>query len=102
MSPLTLPMAPIMLAIPFEALAPLVGDCCGSRLLGWALGAKVSSSAVCDWCSFDGDAIGVCPLPGELVGVLGRNGDVREEGLEDSGRRKGDVRGEPKERGEGL
>lgn len=61
--------------------------------------------------SLDGDCSGVCGLVGEVVGVVGRalevgvEGlmvDAGEEGAGDSGRRKGEVRGEPKERGEGL
>lgn len=61
--------------------------------------------------SFVGDVSGVCGLVeelkgfvGEVVGVVGRrvlivlvDGDAG-----DSGRRKGEARGEPKERGEGL
>lgn len=61
--------------------------------------------------SFEGDCIGVCGFVGEVVGVVGRAVEVGVEGLTveageegdgDSGRRKGEVRGEPKERGEGL
>lgn len=61
--------------------------------------------------SFEGDVRGVCGLVGDVVGVVGRAVDVGvdgrivdagEEGEGDSGRRKGEVRGEPKERGEGL
>lgn len=59
-------------------------------------------------CSFEGLVRGVLafdgerpdtPFVGEVDGVLGRSGDG-EAG--DSGRRKGEARGEPKERGEGL
>lgn len=64
--------------------------------------------------SFEGDCNGVCGFVGEVVvgvvgraaavdvGVEGRTKEVGEEGEGDSGRRKGEVRGEPKERGEGL
>jgi hypothetical protein len=62
----------------------------------------VSSFTVWDWFSFDGDIMGVSPFPGELVGVLGRIVVVGEDGVGDSGRRKGEVRGEPKDSGEGL
>ena len=48
--------------------------------------------------AFDGDKPGA-PFVGEDDGVPGLSGDG-EAG--DSGRRKGEARGEPKERGEGL
>ena len=47
---------------------------------------------------FDGDNAGAALL-GEAEGLLGRRGEG-EAG--DSGRRKGEARGEPKESGEGL
>lgn len=71
---------------------------------------SLSVGVVMVW-SFDGDCNGVCGLVGEAVGVVGRavavgvEGlivDAGEEGAGDSGRRKGEVRGEPNESGEGL
>ena len=50
--------------------------------------------------SLDGDWMGVCVFVGELVGVVGRIVVEGERG--DEGRWKGVVRGEPKERGDGL
>jgi len=50
--------------------------------------------------SLEGDGRGVCTFVGEGVGVVGRTVFEGEEG--DSGRRKGEVRGEPKDKGEGL
>lgn len=50
--------------------------------------------------SLEGDCRGVCTFVGDGVGVVGRTVFEGEAG--DSGRRKGEVRGEPKERGEGL
>lgn len=44
--------------------------------------------------------IGVCAFVGEGVGVVARIVPNGETG--DSGRRKGEERGEPKERGDGL
>lgn len=44
--------------------------------------------------------MGVCPFPGELPGVLGRpivEGELGVEGL-----RKGEVRGDPNDNGDGL
>ncbi|KAI4240756.1 MAG: hypothetical protein L6R42_011457, partial [Xanthoria sp. 1 TBL-2021] len=73
-----------------------------------------ASVGVATLWSFEGDCSGVCCFVGEVVGVVGRpmvGVDVGvvgriveavEEGEGDSGRRKGEVRGEPKERGEGL
>lgn len=63
--------------------------------------------------SFEGDCNGVCGFVGDGVGVVGRGEEVgvegrmveageEGEGFGDSGRRKGEVRGLPKERGEGL
>ncbi len=46
--------------------------------------------------------MGVVGRPIVDVGVVGRTVEAGEEGEGDSGRRKGEVRGEPKERGEGL
>ena len=59
---------------------------------------EVGVRALC-W-SLEGDWRGVCAFVGEGVGVGGRIVFEGEAG--DSGRRKGEVRGEPKERGEGL
>ena len=56
---------------------------------------------VVTFCSFEGDWRGVWGFVGEVVGVVGRI-VVDGEGEGDSGRRKGEVRGEPKDRGEGL
>lgn len=48
---------------------------------------------------FCGEVRGVCGF----VGVMGRRVDADGDGeAGDSGRRKGEVRGEPKERGDGL
>jgi hypothetical protein len=58
------------------------------------------SPIVYDWFSLLGDCTGVGPLPGELVGVLARIAVVGELG--DDGRRKGEARGELKDRGDGL
>lgn len=89
----------------------------GVRFLTVRLSSSSSTSSsivgvVTVW-SFEGDTCnGVCGFVGEVVGVLGRalldvgvEGrivEAGEEGEGDSGRRKGEVRGEPKERGEGL
>lgn len=48
-------------------------------------------------CGFVGELKG---LVGEVVGVVGRSAVEGDAG--DSGRRKGDARGDPNERGEGL
>ncbi len=50
--------------------------------------------------SFDGEGIGVCAFVGEVVGVVARIVLDGEAG--DSGRRKGEERGDPKESGDGL
>lgn len=75
--------------------------------------ARLSRSAVGaepPW-SLEGDGLrGSAVLVGDTVGVVGRidaEGDDGDSGRRncvagDSGRRKGDVRGEPKDRGEGL
>lgn len=52
-------------------------------------------------CAFVGEVTGVVGRTGR-VGVVGRTVHAGEEGEGDCGRRKGEVRGEPKERGEGL
>lgn len=74
---------------------------------------SVNVGVVTLW-SFEGDCSGVCGFVGEVVGVVGRPMlgvdvgvvarmvEAGEEGEGDSGRRKGEVRGEPKESGEGL
>lgn len=56
----------------------------------------VMEGGVLTFCSFEGDGRGVCGF----VGVGGRIVVEGERGEE--GRWKGEVRGEPKERGEGL
>ncbi len=55
-------------------------------------------------CGFVGEVVGVVGRPRAAVdvGVVGRTVEAGEEGEGDSGRRKGEVRGEPKERGDGL
>lgn len=73
---------------------------------------SLSTVGVVTLWSFEGDCSGVCGFVGEVVGVAGRpiigvgvagrTVDAGEEGVGDSGRRKGDVRGEPKDSGEGL
>ena len=74
---------------------------------------SVNVGVVTLW-SFEGDCSGVCGFVGEVVGVVrrpmlgvdvgvvARMVEAGEEGEGDSGRRKGEVRGEPKESGEGL
>ena len=61
--------------------------------------AKAEEGVLRDW-SFEGDCRGVWGFVGEVVGVVARMVGVGERGEE--GRWKGEVRGEPKERGEGL
>lgn len=55
---------------------------------------------------FDGDVCGIVGVESDLVGVVGRTVEEGESWRRgeagESGRRKGEVRGEPKERGEGL
>ena len=76
-------------------------------------GVQVSLSEVrleASW-SLEGEGLrGSAALVGDIVGVVGRMAAEGEEGdsgrrscvAGDSGRRNGEVRGEPKERGEGL
>ena len=52
-----------------------------------------------EFWSFDGEVWGTLGVELAFVGVVGR---IVEGEAGDSGRRKGEVRGEPKERGEGL
>ena len=101
-SPSTPLLTPIIFAIAFETPVSLRGNTSGSRLLRAPLCTNALSSAVCDRYSFDGDVSGVWAFSGELVGVLGRIVVLGEEGVGDSGRRNGEVRGEPKDSGEGL
>lgn len=69
--------------------------------MGSLVPAKVSSSpARWDRFSLLGDCVGVCILPVELPGVFGGI-TVDGDGGAD-GRRNGEERGEPKERGDGL
>jgi len=80
-------------------LAPLVGEGAGS-LIGGAkpLGVQLSASVTgVELLSFDG--VVIAAFVGEGFGVEFRRGDG-DAG--DSGLRNGEVRGEPKERGEGL
>lgn len=65
----------------------------GEPLLVWSLVGEESG----EFGGFVGD---VKALVGEVVGVVGRS--VVDGDAGDSGRRKGEVRGEPNERGEGL
>lgn len=67
----------------------------------------LESGEALGFASLVGEDRGVCGfvaelkgLVGEVVGVLGRS--VVEGDAGDSGRRKGDARGDPNERGEGL
>ena len=61
--------------------------------------AAIEGGVLTFW-SFDGDCIGVCCFVGEVGGVVAR---MVVEGVRgEEGRWKGEVRGEPKERGEGL
>ena len=70
----------------------------------------VDAKGVDAFWSFEGEVrIGWCGFVGEVVGVMGRElGDAPGEEARydweagDSGRRKGEVRGEPIESGEGL
>lgn len=70
----------------------------------------VDAKGVDAFWSFEGEVrTGWCGFVGEVVGVMGRElGDAPGEEARydweagDSGRRKGEVRGEPIERGEGL
>ena len=59
-----------------------------------------SSSARWDRFSLLGDCVGVCVLLAGLPGVFGRIMVDGEGGAD--GRRNGEERGEPKERGDGL
>lgn len=86
-------------------LLELVGG--GEAIIAEGRGAVVE--AVVEDESLDGEPIGVWGFVGEargvvaFVGVVGRRVEIEGEGeAGDSGRRKGEVRGEPKERGEGL
>lgn len=89
-------------------LALLVGDGGSSRVnlgggtLSLLFGDDVlfSSSTVYDWFNLLGEAIGVYVRPGELPGVVGRPCVGGEFGVD--GRRNGEARGEPNERGDGL
>lgn len=69
---------------------------------GVQLPSFVEVGVVAVWWSLEGDWRGVWILvgDGEGVGVVGRREGEGEAG--DSGRRNGEVRGEPKERGDGL
>lgn len=86
-------------------LAPFVGE--GGRSLvnlGWGIGSPLfgeasSSSTVYDSFNLLGDWIGVYPRLGELPEVPGRPAVGGEFGEED--RRKGEVRFEPKDKGDG-
>lgn len=85
--------------------APRVGDVGGSRWDGTDAtrprGVQVSVSVVglFEWLSFEGEGVPIC-FVGDVVGVVDcRRGDG-DEG--DSGRRKGEARGELNESGEGL
>ena len=69
----------------------------------------IAGGGVCHWRGpdLDGDCrgVGVCGRARtgeEAVGDLGAPVEHGEEGAGDSGRRKGEERGEPNERGEGL
>ena len=66
------------------------GSSCGIAGLS-PLGVQLplSDAGVAAVCSLDGDRLGEC--------IFGREGEAG-----DSGRRKGEVRGEPKDRGDGL
>ena len=91
-------------------LALLVGDGgssnsrlnLGGGILSLLFGddALFSSSAVYDWFNLLGEAIGVYDRPGELPGVVGRPCAGGEFGVD--GRRNGEARGEPNDRGDGL
>lgn len=91
-------------------LALLVGDGgssnsrlnLGGGILSLLFGddALFSSSTVYDWFNLLGEAIGVYVRPGELPGVVGRPCAGGELGVE--GRRNGEARGEPNDRGDGL
>lgn len=97
---------PIMEAVlsfcPWDTLVGETGTSLrpGTKGENWLSEKMDPSSATCDCFSLLGDWMGVGPLLLGLPGVLGRMtvlGDAETEG-----RRKGEVRGEPKERGEGL
>lgn len=77
--------------------------------VGVLLVVGVVAVAIVELWSLDGEPMGVWGFVGEVsgvcgfVGVVGRRVEVEVEGeAGDSGRRKGEVRGEPNERGEGL
>ena len=97
-----------MVVVDLSLFAPRVGDAGGSRWVTDGVrprGVQVPSSlavvvGVLLFWSFKGDWTGVCALMGDVVGVVARTVVVGEAG--DSGRRKGEERGDPKERGEGL
>lgn len=101
-------LAPIIGTELLGELARLVGDGGNSRLnLGGGIlsllfgdGALFSSSTVYDWFNLLGEATGVYVRPGELPGVVGRPCGGGELGVD--GRRNGEARGEPNDRGDGL
>lgn len=98
-------------AVPF-CTGVRVGDGAGSRrgvreLRGVLQLEALDSGEALGFASLVGEESGVCGLVGELkglvgevVGVVGRSAVDGDAG--DSGRRKGEVRGDPNERGEGL
>lgn len=103
LSPFT-PLAAIA-ELRLDVMAPRVGDVGGSRWFIDGLSprgvqfASLLVGVLLLW-SFEGDWIGVCTLVGDAVGVVARMVLDGEAG--DSGRRNGEVRGEPKDRGDGL
>ena len=94
-------------AIAVTALELRVGEVGASRSRGAREGVRPRGvqkpsfevGVVAFW-SFEGDVWGTLGVELALVGVVGRIVVEGEAG--DSGRRKGEVRGEPNERGEGL
>lgn len=94
-------------------MAPFVGESCGDLgpgedrgpLLPFVNISPFSLSSAWKWLNLLGECVGVVPLLLGLPGIFGRiTGPGDEGGGEETNdwRRKGEERGDPKERGDGL